>query len=74
MISELVDVDRYPVDRLDSQLVEQCRDALRRNGAVNSGGSKSIATAASVLEKDVLYRSADPVEPGAQAERDGPAC
>jgi hypothetical protein len=38
VIADLVDLDRYPVERLDSPLVEECREALRREGAVKLDG------------------------------------
>jgi hypothetical protein len=41
-LADLVDLDRYPVDRLESpegrELVESCRAALRREGAVKLDG------------------------------------
>jgi len=38
VIAGLVDFERYPVDLLDSPLVEECREALRREGAVKLDG------------------------------------
>ena len=38
MIAGVVDLDRYPVDPIDSRLVEQCREALRREGATKLDG------------------------------------
>jgi hypothetical protein len=38
MIGELVDLERYPIDRLDSPLVEHCRETLRVQGAVKLDG------------------------------------
>lgn len=38
MIAGIVDLERYPVEELDSPLVEECREALRREGAVKLDG------------------------------------
>jgi hypothetical protein len=38
VIGEVVDLERYPIDRLDSPLVEHCREALRSQGALKLDG------------------------------------
>jgi hypothetical protein len=38
VIADAVDLDRYPVDPIDSRLVERCREALRREGAMKLDG------------------------------------
>jgi len=38
VIADVVELDRYPVDPIDPRLVEECREALRREGAVKLDG------------------------------------
>lgn len=38
MLDAIVDLDRYPVAQLDGPLVAECREALRREGAVRLDG------------------------------------
>jgi hypothetical protein len=37
-LADIVDVDRYPIHELQSELVEHCRDRLRADGAVKLDG------------------------------------
>ena len=38
MIGDVVDLERYPIERLDSPLVEHCRETLRGQGALKLDG------------------------------------
>jgi hypothetical protein len=50
VIADIVGLDRYRVDRLDSPPVEQCREALRREGAVKLDGFVRADAVARMIE------------------------
>ena len=62
---EVIDLERYPLDRIDSpegqQLVARCRDDLTRNGMFNLVGlmlpeaiEKVVAQATPIFESDAF--------------------
>ena len=63
MIKELLDLDRYPIDRLDSpegeRLIDRCKADMAANGMFNLQGLvKPGAVATAVSELDPLIDSA----------------